>query len=111
VYTAPQGQIAHLNRSDKGDAISGDLQSVGPGSKRPVQSNWREEDILTVVNGAGKRDRSLEDEFKKTEGKALDQIRRITPTRITDEQRQALDLLAAEVLCSADEKSIALTAG
>ena len=62
---------------------------------RPIKSNWREEDFLTVVDATGNRDRSLETEFAKTELKALDQIRRIAPAGITREQKRALDLLAA----------------
>jgi hypothetical protein len=37
----------------------------------------------------------LESEFAKTEGKALNQIRDITPNKISPEQKRALDLLAA----------------
>jgi Protein of unknown function (DUF4238) len=84
-FATPDDRVAVL------DAESGEVLD----RNRPVTSNWREEDLLTVVDAAGNQDRSLEDEFKKTEGKVLDQIRRITPNKITPEQRQALDLVAA----------------
>lgn len=53
---------------------------------RPIRSNWSADDFLTVVDATGDRDRSLESEFAKTEQKVLDQIRHITPIRITREQ-------------------------
>jgi hypothetical protein len=62
---------------------------------RPVKSNWRLDDFLTVEDATSDRDRSMEREFAKTEQKALNQIRTITLTGITLEQRRALDLLAA----------------
>jgi hypothetical protein len=64
------------------DAQSGATLDQG----RPTRSNWRIEDF---------HDRSLEDDFAKTERTALDQIRRITPSKISAEQRRALDLLVA----------------
>jgi hypothetical protein len=54
--------------------------------RRPIQSNWRIENFVAVA---------LESKFAKIEGRVFDQVRRITPTRITDEQKRALDLLAA----------------
>ena len=62
---------------------------------QPTKSNWRVDDFLTVVDATGDRDRSLESEFGKTEQKALNQIRDITLTRFSPEQRRALDSLAA----------------
>lgn len=82
---APDHRVAIL------DAQSGAM--LDP--RRPITSNWRVDDFLTVVDATGDRDQSLEREFAKTEGKALDQIRRITLAKITREQRRALDLLAA----------------
>ena len=63
--------------------------------RRPTRSNWRVDDFLTVVDPTGHRDDSLEREFAKTERATLGQIRDITRTRISLEQRRALDLLAA----------------
>ena len=62
---------------------------------RPIKSNWSEENFLTVMDAAGDRSQSLEAEFARTEGKALNQIREITPNKISPEQKRALDLLAA----------------
>ena len=61
---------------------------------RPIRSNWCEENLLTVVDAVGNIDQSLENEFAKTEGKALNQIRDITPNKISPEHKRALDLVA-----------------
>jgi hypothetical protein len=73
------------------DAGSGDILSRG----RPIKSNWSQENFLTYVDSTGHRNQSLESEFAKTEQKALNQIRDITPNKISPGQRRALDLVAA----------------
>jgi hypothetical protein len=86
-----QKNFAHDHRVAVLDARSGATLDRG----RPITSNWRVDDFLTYVDSTGQRNQSLESEFAKTEGKALNQIREITPNKISPEQRQALDLLAA----------------
>jgi hypothetical protein len=87
VVTQPKGQQQHLvskglqkNFADDDervavlDAQSGETLC----RRRPIKSNWRIENFVGVA---------LESKFAKTEGRVFDQIRRITPTRITDEQK------------------------
>jgi hypothetical protein len=62
---------------------------------RPIKSNWSEQNFLTVVDAAGDLDQSLKIDFAKTEQKALNQIRDITPNKISPDQKRALDLVAA----------------
>jgi hypothetical protein len=62
---------------------------------RPIKSNWSQEDFLTYMDGTGQRNQSLEGEFARTEAKALNQIRDITPNKISPEQKRALDLVAS----------------
>jgi uncharacterized membrane protein len=59
---------------------------------RPIKSNWSEQNFLTVVDAAGNLDQSLENEFAKTEQKALNQIRDITPNKISPDQNAPLIL-------------------
>jgi hypothetical protein len=86
-----QKNFAHAHRVAVLDART----SATLDRRRPIASNWREENFLTVVDASGNRDQSLENEFARTEGKALNQIRDITPNKISHEQKEALDLLAA----------------
>jgi len=86
-----QKNFAHDHRVAVLDARSGALIALD----RPIKSNWSEEDFLTYVDSTGHRNQSLESEFARTEGKALNQIQDITPNKISPEQRQSLDLLAA----------------
>ena len=62
---------------------------------RPIKTNWRLDDFLTVVNAAGNRDNSLETEYARTERRAINQVREIALSRMSIEQRRALDELAA----------------
>jgi hypothetical protein len=62
---------------------------------RPTKTNWVEDDFLTVIYDDGTADDSLEREYAKVERKVLNQIRDITATRITAEQKEALDHVAA----------------
>jgi hypothetical protein len=104
VVTVPERQQQHLVSKGYQKNFANDYQQVAVldarsgatiDGGRHITSNWRAENFLTVATAAGHLDQSLEKKFQKTEGKVLDQIRRITPTRITDKQRRALDLLAA----------------
>jgi len=61
---------------------------------RPVKTNWALRDFLTVTRVDGSLDDSLERDFGKVERKVLNQIRDITNTVVTPEQKEALDQVA-----------------
>jgi hypothetical protein len=86
-----QKNFAHDHRVAILDAQSGDV--IAP--DRPIKSNWSQEDFLIYEDSTGLLNQSLEGEFARTEAKALNQIRDITPNKISPEQKRALDLVAA----------------
>lgn len=64
--------------------------------RRSINVNWRVPDFLSVVDGSGLVDDSLEREFARSERVYLNAIRDIRPfTKLTVQQRRAIDALTA----------------
>jgi hypothetical protein len=88
VIIRPERQQQHVvskglqkNFADADDRVTViDAQSGAPiALDRPIKSNSSQENFLTYVDSTGHPNQSLEREFAKTEQKALNQIRDITP--------------------------------